>query len=291
MVYPSTEQEILSAVAAAVRGNQKIKVSTRYGHSITKIACPGTSSGVILSSKNYTSIVNIDTESGTVTAQGGIQLRTLVDQISTRGLALPVAPYWDGVTLAGLLSTGAHGSSLFGKGGAVHEYVIGMRVVTPASPAEGYATVRVLGSQDPDLNAAKVSLGVLGVISTVTLQLQPMFKRNLTLRIVKGDVGSEDETLRIAKEVEFGDVIWYPSLGQVVYRYDYRASLVAPGEGINNFIGFQPIPQAVIASTRVAGKRPSEVNVRVKIRSLKLNVSAVCGENADKFQRSYKFRK
>jgi L-gulonolactone oxidase len=90
----------------------------------------------MLSTRRYSSIVNIDTEKRTVELQGGIGLRALLDAVAEQGLALPVAPYWDGVTLGGLLATSAHGSSLFGKGGAVHEYVTSMRLVTPAG--EGY---------------------------------------------------------------------------------------------------------------------------------------------------------
>ena len=141
VVYPTTEQEILRAVASAVLAKQKIKVATSTSHSIPILACPGATTGMILSTRKYASILIIDTQSRTVTAQGGIELRALIDAIASRGLALPVSPYWDGVTLAGLLATSSHGSSLFGRGGAVHEYVTSMRLVTPAGADDGYAKV------------------------------------------------------------------------------------------------------------------------------------------------------
>lgn len=214
---------------------------------------PDSVTGVIISSKDYTSIVKIDKEKRTLTAQGGILLRDLVDAAAAADLALPVSPYWDGVTLAGLLSTGAHGSSLVGKGGAVHEYVVGMRIVTPAPAHRGYANVRVLNSRDDDLKAAKVSLGVLGVISTVTLHLQPDFKRSVTLNLTVEDAGMVDEIFRVAESEEFGDVKWYPSLGQVVYRYDHRVPANAVGDGLNRFLAFQPTPLATISQVRTIG--------------------------------------
>ncbi|MCO5558633.1 hypothetical protein L7F22_012219 [Adiantum nelumboides] len=49
----------------------------------------------------------------------------------------------------------------------VHDYVVGKRIVVPATKAEGNAKVLDLLEAHEGLNAAKLSSGVLGVISKV----------------------------------------------------------------------------------------------------------------------------
>lgn len=165
--YPTTEEELVSTVAYGTKYKIPMKAATRYGHSIPKLACPGGEEGLIISTKNLNRVVEINVEQLTMTVESGATLRQVINEAAMVDLALPYTPYWWGLSVGGLLGTGAHGSTLWGKGSAVHDYVVGLRIVSPGGPEDGYVKVRILSVGDEDLDAAKVSLGVLGIISEV----------------------------------------------------------------------------------------------------------------------------
>eukprot|EP01018_Ginkgo_biloba_P000295 Gb_06793 [translate_table: standard] len=250
VVYPSNEMELLDAVATARRNRQKMRVVSRWSHSIPKLVCPGGDSGLIISTRDLKRVVSVDESSKRITVESGISLRELINAAAQSNLALPHSPYWEGLTIGGLLSTGAHGSSLTGKGSAVHEYVVGMRLVVPSS-VRGYASVVSLDETHRDLDAAKVSLGLLGVISQVTLQLQPMFKRSIR-NIKKDDIDLEKNIVEFGMAHEFADLTWYPGQRKVIYSVDDRVSVNETGEGVNDFIGFRSTLTATLAIIRAA---------------------------------------
>ncbi|KAH0861064.1 hypothetical protein HID58_089325 [Brassica napus] len=209
VAYPTTEEELIKAVAYASEHNLKVKTVTKFSSTIAKLACPSGSDAMLISTSKYNSVIEIEPERLTIKADSGVSLRELIDKVEAAGFSIRMSPYWEGVSIGGLISTGSHGSSWSGRGGSVHDHVVGINLVVPATSSEGYAKVVSIeeGRDDELLNAVKVSLGVLGVISKVKLSIEKAIKRSIT--------------------------------NTAVYRYDHRSPDDVSGNGVNDFIGFQ----------------------------------------------------
>jgi FAD/FMN-containing dehydrogenase len=104
-----------------------------------------------------------------VTVRSGTTLRSLNAALDLLGLALPNLGDIDEQTIAGAISTGTHGTGA--RFGGLATQVAALDLVL----ADG-TVVSCSAEQRPDLfAAARVSLGALGVISTVTLRCVPAF--------------------------------------------------------------------------------------------------------------------
>lgn len=86
----------------------------------------------------------------------------------------------------------------------------------------------------------------------MTLKLQPLFKRSITL-LTKNDSDLGEEASSFGRKHEFADIIWYPSQKKVVYRIDDRVSSNASGNGRNDFPGFRSTSSLVLSALRTTG--------------------------------------
>jgi FAD-linked oxidoreductase len=163
--WPRSAEEIADAVTAAAADGLTVR-ALGSGHSFTAAAA---TSGVALDLSGWTGVVSADLDSGLVAVRSGTTIRELNAALDTLGLAMANLGDIDAQTVSGAISTGTHGTGA--SLGGIATQVTGLELVL----ADG-TVVSCSASERPDLfAAARVSLGALGVLSTVTLQCVPAF--------------------------------------------------------------------------------------------------------------------
>ncbi|MER6677964.1 FAD-binding protein [Streptomyces sp. NPDC000983] len=156
----------LDALRALVAGSGRVRV-LGSGHSFNAIAEPG-ERGVLLSLSGLPAEVDVDTGARTVRVGGGVRYAELARVVHAHGLALPNMASLPHISVAGSVATGTHGSGV--ANGSLAAPVREVELVT----ADG-STVRI-GRADPRFGGAVTSLGALGVVTALTLDLEPAFE-------------------------------------------------------------------------------------------------------------------
>jgi len=171
----------LDAVRSRVREQSKLKVlGTR--HCFNNIA---DSKNSFLSLKTMDDVVALDPAAHTVTIHAGMTYGQLCPYLDAKGFALHNLASLPHISVAGACSTATHGSGE--KNGNLSTAVSALEMVTAAGDL-----VILSRAKDADaFHGAVVGLGALGVITKLTLDIQPTYKmrqyvyENLPLSAVK----------------------------------------------------------------------------------------------------------
>jgi alditol oxidase len=155
----------LDGLAALVADSARVRV-LGSGHSFNEIAEPGPE-GVLLSIADLPPVIDVDTEARTVRVSGGVRYAELARTVHARGLALPNMASLPHISVAGSVATGTHGSGV--GNGPLASAVREVELVT----ADG--SLLTIGRGDPRFGGAVTSLGALGVVTALTLDLVPSF--------------------------------------------------------------------------------------------------------------------
>ncbi|MEV1078119.1 FAD-binding protein [Streptomyces sp. NPDC050211] len=155
----------LDALRALVTGSDRVRV-LGSGHSFNEIAEPGVE-GALVSLGGLPVEVEVDAAARTVRVGGGVRYSELARQVHERGFALPNMASLPHISVAGSVATGTHGSGI--RNGSLAAPVREVEIVT----ADG-STV-VIGRDDERFGGAVTSLGALGVVTALTLDLEPSY--------------------------------------------------------------------------------------------------------------------
>ena len=196
---PSSEDELCSMVGDATGRGVNVRVAGS-GHSFTPVAL---TNGLHLTLSGMKGVKSIDQEKRRVTAAAGTTINELVKVLKREGLSMVNQGDIDSQALAGALTTGTHGTGL--TLGNLASSIVGLRLVQPNGE------VIVADQSTPDLLlAGRVSLGTLGVITEITLQLMDSY--NLHEKLWREDFESAmDRHDELAHKHRHFSFFWCPT--------------------------------------------------------------------------------
>ncbi len=159
---PASEDELI-AILKQVKGTIR---PVGAGHSFSALV-PTDDNLLILDQLD--GLIATDKPNLTATLGAGMRLSDAGPLLDSVGQAMINLPDIDRQTLAGALATSTHGTGKTMK--SMSGYLTGLRLVTPGGEIKDLSE-----NNEPDLfNAARVSLGALGVITRVTFQNREPF--------------------------------------------------------------------------------------------------------------------
>jgi len=160
------EPATISEGREAVLNYPKVRVlGTR--HCFNRIA---DTDAVLLSTSKLNKLLKIDPEKRTVVVEAGIKYGEFCEQIHNAGFAVTNLASLPHISVAGAISTATHGSGV--ANGNLATQVSAIEVLTAVGD-----TISFSREKDPEkFDGVVVSLGCLGLITKVTLDLVPTFQ-------------------------------------------------------------------------------------------------------------------
>ena len=216
--YPVTLEEIQAEVLRAADDGERLRVGGS-GQSFTPLCWTDEN---LMSLDHFTGIDSVDMQHRRVWVRSGTRLVDLAHSLSARGLAQEMLGASGQQTLAGAISTGTHGSGVaFGN---MSTQITALRMVC----ADGSVKVINAESDKRLFDAARLSLGALGVITHVELQCVDAYRlhyRSSRDRL-SDTLRKLDRLKRAHRHFEFA---WYPNNDNVQLRFmDTTAEPLSP---------------------------------------------------------------
>jgi L-gulono-1,4-lactone dehydrogenase len=248
--HPRTEEELVAIVRRAAEGGRKVKV-VGSGHSFTDIAL---TDGHLVILDRYCDILQIDTTTYRVTAQAGVVLSDVNAALNLRGLAMPNLGDIAYQTVAGATSTGTHGTGagITGLAG----FIVALRLIT----ADGSVLDCNADTNAEIFHCARVGLGALGVVSTVTLQVCPAFNLAVVNEPLRVDDVLRDLDQHVSSNDHF-EFFWVPHTGWALTKSNNRTMqpLAPPKKAKEWFDGVLMENYAFGALCHIGRRYPSRI--------------------------------
>ena len=258
---PTTVDEVVAAVSRAAREGAVIRAAGA-GLSLTGLA---TGPAVVIDLTGLRGLIGVDTERRTATFLAGTTVDEAQRELERRGAALVGAPANGDATLAGALSTGAHGFAP--REGSFSAAAVGAKLVTPNG-----ALVPISERANAQLwPAARLSLGALGVIAEVTVRIRPAAPLSLSRK--RRDIGRLLRDLPEARaKSDYYRVDWRPHTDEALLTVGWyeeagtravRSSAAPVAPALPAAPGLPPVSALPAAEERPRARRRDRIRARL----------------------------
>ncbi|MEV0732533.1 D-arabinono-1,4-lactone oxidase [Polymorphospora sp. NPDC050346] len=204
---PADEEAVRDLVRRAREDRTKIR-PVGSGHSSSPLV---RTDGTLLSLDRMAGVIGNDPAAGRATVWAGTKLKALGEGLYDAGLAMDNLGDVDYQSIAGATATGTHGTGLgFGN---LSTQVAGVRLVSG-----GGEILDISARDNPELfAAARLSLGALGVVTRITLHVQPRYelRRRAWCAHVDWTLDHLAELQHTNRNMDF---YWYPRSDQTQIR-------------------------------------------------------------------------
>src|SRR4051794_35614880 len=164
VMQPASLDELGEAVSEAAGRGETVRVAGA-GHSFAPLCA---TTGTLLDLSLLSGVEHVDPETGEATIWAGTRLCDLGAPLLEQGRAVANQGDIDRQAIAGAVATGTHGSGR--KHGSFSSFVRAVEVMG----ADG--SLVTIDASDPRLPAANLNLGLLGVVTRVTLATVPAYR-------------------------------------------------------------------------------------------------------------------
>lgn len=218
---PRDEDDVATAVRLARDKGLAVR-AVGGGHSFTPAAA---TDGILLNLDRLDQVEHVEPlpDGGAlVTVGAGIRLHALNAELAARGYAMENLGDIDRQSLAGAVSTGTHGTGA--RFGGLATQVEGVRLVG----ADGQVRQATAQSERELFEAARLSLGAVGVLTALTLRVVPAYAL-----LAREEPFPLDEVLESIDEwfatEDHVDVYWFPFTRRAMVKRNTRLPLDADG--------------------------------------------------------------
>jgi FAD/FMN-containing dehydrogenase len=196
---PRDEGEVAALVRRAAERGQRVRVAGA-GHSFTPVV---RTDGLLLDLAALRGVVGTDVAAKRATALPGTLIRDFYEPLWEVGLALRNQGDIDTQQIAGAVATGTHGSGT--RYTSLSGVVRGVRLVTASGD------VREIDEDDVDLlHAAQVSVGMLGVVTQLELEVTDAYRLREHVSLRTWDDVMEHWGQLVDEHRHFG-MFWLPT--------------------------------------------------------------------------------